>query len=280
MADTLSLKDRNFLTQLLTDNKQLSHAKVTLPSGIKAYLKTTYKLGFFESEVKGLHFIKETETLQIPEILSWSDYSILLTYVNSCPPSKRAAEEFGAELAKFHRIKGEYFGATWQGYIGPIEMDNTPTSNFVSFYKNNRLIPFLEKAKQLNRIDRKDELAVRNVIDSLDVISGPVELPSRIHGDLWNGNILYAANSCFVIDPAAHFGHRESDIAMLKLFSAPYEQIIIDSYNKTYPLSEGWQYRVGLHQLFYLLVYCVLFGGSYGISTGRKADLLLEDFRN
>ena len=64
----------------------------------------------------------------------------------------------------------------------------------------------------------------------------------------------------WVIDPAAHGGHREADLAMLALFGAPHLEAILAAYDEHRPLAEGWRDRVGLHQLHPLLVHAALFG--------------------
>jgi fructosamine-3-kinase len=101
---------------------------------------------------------------------------------------------------------------------------------------------------------------------SVDV--GVPEPPARLHGDLWSGNVLWAADGrVWVIDPAAHGGHRESDLAMLALFGAPQLERIIGAYEEVAPLAEGWRERVPLHQAWPLLVHAALFGGGYGTSA-------------
>jgi fructosamine-3-kinase len=70
-----------------------------------------------------------------------------------------------------------------------------------------------------------------------------------------------------LIDPAAHGGHRETDLAMLALFGAPHLEVFLRAYDEAAPLAEGWRDRVPLHQLHPLLVHCVLFGRSYREST-------------
>jgi len=68
---------------------------------------------------------------------------------------------------------------------------------------------------------------------------------------------------CCVIDPAAHGGHRETDLAMLRLFGCPFLDRILTGYQEAAPLADGWSERVGMHQLFPLLVHAALFGRSY-----------------
>jgi fructosamine-3-kinase len=94
-------------------------------------------------------------------------------------------------------------------------------------------------------------------------LAGPPEPPSRIHGDCWSGNVLWSGGRGWLIDPAAHGGHRESDLAMLALFGAPFLGQILAAYAETYPLADGWRTRVPLHQMHPLLVHVCLFGASY-----------------
>ena len=68
----------------------------------------------------------------------------------------------------------------------------------------------------------------------------------------------------WLIDPAAHGGHRETDLAMLTLFGLPHLETVLAAYDEVAPLADGRRARVPLHQLFPLLVHAVLFGGGYG----------------
>uniref|UniRef100_UPI001C3F20C7 fructosamine kinase family protein n=1 Tax=Nocardia concava TaxID=257281 RepID=UPI001C3F20C7 len=104
---------------------------------------------------------------------------------------------------------------------------------------------------------------LERVIARITDLAGPPEPPSRIHGDLWSGNILWSQDRALLIDPAAHGGHRETDLAMLALFGAPHLDRILAAYQEAAPLNPGWRQRVPLHQLHPLLVHVVLFGASY-----------------
>lgn len=74
----------------------------------------------------------------------------------------------------------------------------------------------------------------------------------------------------WLIDPAAYGGHREVDLAMLRLFGAP-DPRALAAYAEAYPLAAGHDERVALWQLLPLLVHAVLFGGGYGASAERAA---------
>ena len=94
-------------------------------------------------------------------------------------------------------------------------------------------------------------------------LAGPPEPPSRVHGDLWPGNVHWSGGRGWLIDPAAHGGHRESDVAMLHLFGAPHLDRILGAYDAEFPLAAGWRSRIPLHQIHPLLVHVCLFGGAY-----------------
>ena len=100
----------------------------------------------------------------------------------------------------------------------------------------------------------------------------PEEPPARLHGDLWTGNVLWGQDGrAWLVDPAAHGGHRETDLAMLALFGLPHLPRVLDAYDEAAPLAEGWQDRAGVHQLFPLLVHACLFGGGYGARAAAVA---------
>ena len=113
--------------------------------------------------------------------------------------------------------------------------------------------------------------AIEAVIERLPELAGPPEPPARLHGDLWGGNVLASAGGRpYLIDPAAYGGHREVDLAMLRLFGGAAPRTLA-AYEEVHPLAAGHERRVPLYQLFPLLVHAVLFGGSYGASAVRAA---------
>ncbi|HEY8923631.1 MAG TPA: fructosamine kinase family protein, partial [Polyangia bacterium] len=109
----------------------------------------------------------------------------------------------------------------------------------------------------------------------LDTLVGPPEPPARLHGDLWGGNSMVdERGSPSLIDPAVYGGHREVDLAMMRLFGG-FGPRVFDAYDESYPLADGHEERVALYQLYPLLVHVNLFGGSYvGAVSSALAGLL------
>ncbi|HAS10233.1 MAG TPA: fructosamine kinase, partial [Acidimicrobiaceae bacterium] len=95
------------------------------------------------------------------------------------------------------------------------------------------------------------------------------EPPARLHGDLWAGNRLVDRDGrSWLIDPAAHGGHREFDLAMMRLFGG-FGAACFAAYDDVHPLADGWEARVPLHQLAPLVVHAIKFGGGYVAGTER-----------
>src|SRR6202012_144320 len=140
------------------------------------------------------------------------------------------------------------------------------------FYARDRILPYLPIAVEAGAVTSAQLPDIERAVERVE--SGELDdglPPARIHGDLWNGNLLWDARGCVLIDPAAHGGHRETDLAMLALFGAPELDEILRGYPETAPLAGGWRARVPLHQLHPLLVHVCLFGRGYAARLGRAA---------
>lgn len=107
---------------------------------------------------------------------------------------------------------------------------------------------------------------------------GPAEPIARLHGDLWSGNVLWRRRDCVLIDPSAHGGHRESDLAMLALFGLPYFDDVLEAYHHEWPLDRNFERRVPLHHVYPLLVHAIVFGGTYGSAAAKAARSALATF--
>ena len=126
-------------------------------------------------------------------------------------------------------------------------------------------MPLTRMAFDRGAIDTAGVTVIERLSLRIDQIAGPNEPPSRLHGDLWAGNILADRDGRpWLIDPAAYGGHREIDLAMLRLFGTPGGERVFAAYDETWPLADGHEERVALWQLLPLLVHAVLFGGGYG----------------
>lgn len=253
--------------------------RVRLSDGRNVFVKTRPHVpaDFFAAEASGLAWLGEVAGgARVPDVLAHSEDCLILTWVESGRASGEIVEAFARRLAVTHAAGAATYGAPHHGYIGTAALPNTPAETWAEFYAARRLEPYVKVARDRGTISAPDAAAVDKVVDSIEMLAGPAEAPSRIHGDLWSGNIVWSAEGQGVlVDPAAHGGHRETDLAMLSLFGAPHLARLLDAYGEASPLSDGWRERVPLHQLHPLLVHAVMFGGSYGARAGEAARSLL-----
>ncbi len=231
----------------------------------------------FAAEASGLRWLAEADAVPVPEVLAVTETALVIAMIPAGRGTPSAAFRFGTELARLHAAGAEAFGAPWRGFIASLPLDNTPgPGSWPHWYASRRLLPYLRMAVDSGALRREDGRLVEAVMDRIGSLAGPAEPPSRIHGDCWAGNVLWSADRGWLIDPAAHGGHRETDLAMLALFGAPNLDRILAGYNDTAPLAAGWRSRVPLHQLHPLLVHACLFGASYADEVRSAARAALS----
>ncbi|KAA9373612.1 phosphotransferase [Microbispora cellulosiformans] len=217
-----------------------------------------------ESEAAGLRWLAEPRAVAVPEVLAAEGGTLVLEWIDTAPATAAAAERFGRDLTALHAAGAGAFGAPWPGYIAELPMDNDPAPDWPSFYVSRRVLPFVRLARDRGVLPARDVSLVEEACDRVAEVTGPPEPPSRIHGDLWSGNLLWSrGGGAVLVDPAAHGGHRETDLAMLALFGAPRLDTILGAYREAAPLAAGWRERVPLHQLHPLAVHVCLFGEAY-----------------
>jgi fructosamine-3-kinase len=241
--------------------------RAELPDGTTAFVKTRpdAPAGEFASEAAGLRWLAETG-VRVPEVLDVGDDHLVLEWIDD---ERTDPEQLGRSIAAMHQAGAQRFGTLPPGTPPPQELrlagvvlPSGESDDWPRFYAHQRLEPLLPKAG-LGDSGRK---AVEHVIDRIDDLAGPPEPPARLHGDLWGGNVHSGA----LIDPAAYGGHREVDLAMLKLFGGPGPRAFA-AYDEAFPLAHGHEERVPLYQLFPLLIHAVLFGAGYSSQVEQTA---------
>jgi fructosamine-3-kinase len=223
----------------------------------------------FEAEAKGLVWLVEARALRVPEVIAVSSPTstqapfLVLEMVHSASPKRAFDEELGRGLAALHRSGAESFGLDHDNFIGPLPQSNRIARDWATFYGAERLEPQLVRARQNGRVTPKLERLFETLFTKLSELIGPAEPPARLHGDLWGGNLMVDERGApCLVDPAVYGGHREVDLAMMKLFGG-FGARVFDAYREAYPLSPGSERRVALYQLYPLLVHLNLFGESY-----------------
>jgi fructosamine-3-kinase len=227
------------------------------------------------AEAAGLRWLGVPGGPPVPTVLDVDQERLVTEFVPPGAPDAAAAAALGSRLARMHAAGAGAFGAAppdgpAAAWIGRAPMRNEPSPSWPEWYAADRVLPYLRAASDAGDLTGREAAIVEVVCDRLRALAGPAEPPARLHGDLWSGNVLWSRGGAWLIDPAAHGGHRETDLAMLALFGLPHLPRVLDAYHEAAPLADGWEDRIALHQLFPLLVHACMFGGGY---AGRAAEL-------
>lgn len=234
--------------------------------------------GFFAVEAAGLAWLARAGGARVAPVLEVTDTSLTIGRVATVAPTAAAARDFGAALARTHDAGAVAFGAGpdgWEGdgFIGDAPLSLRPATAWGGFYADQRVVPYAAAAHRSGALSSADLAVIERLCDRLrdgDFDDGAP--PGRIHGDLWTGNLLWSPDGVVLIDPAAHGGHRVTDLAMLWLFGAPQLAAIQAGYESAAGhLPDNWRDLVALHQVHPLLVHAVLFGGGYGSQAAAAA---------
>lgn len=254
-----------------------------LASGVHKKLGASQRA--IQWEIAGLTWLAEPESQGGVRIVRPLSHQRLTGYlleekIVSSTPTPKKAKEFGKRLAITHEISTEYWGVgpnNWEGngYQGPndnlIELTLQPYTSWGEMYAKSRLQPLINMAVSLineNLLHKLTTLCDRLLAGEFNTS----DMPARLHGDLWSGNLIWATNEVVLIDPAAQVGSRETDLANLNLFGCPFWEQIITGYQEIVPLADQWESRIALHQLHLLLLHVVIFGESYLPSVERVVN--------
>jgi fructosamine-3-kinase len=244
---------------------------VQLADGRALFVKTQSAAlpGLFPAEARGLSWLAEARALRVPEVLHASDADTLgpaclvLELIESARPCSRYDELLGTGLAALHRRGAEAFGLDHSNYLATLPQDNRVRGRWGELYAEQRIAPQVERAARSSEVDAALRRRLEQLIARLPQLVGPDEPPARLHGDLWGGNVIRdELGEPVLIDPAVYGGHREVDLAMMKLFGG-FSERVFAAYHAAHPLEPGHNERLPLYQLYPLLVHVNLFGGSY-----------------
>ena len=258
--------------------------RLSLSDGSALFTKcnTVGNLSFFTAEAQGLAALRGAGVIGVPNALAvGTDQEqgvsfLLMEYLESAPRVNQYWEVFGRELAALHRADcagavgsdGSLpFGFETDNYIGASPQKNTPADDWLTFFRNSRLLPQFKMAERY--FDPGMRRQYERLLNRLDSYLAEPEFPSLIHGDLWSGNAVCGPDGkAWILDPAAYVGHFEAELAMTELFGG-FPATFYQAYREVNPIDNGYRDRRDLYNLYHLLNHLNLFGGSY-LSSVRQ----------
>jgi fructosamine-3-kinase len=253
--------------------------RVRCASGRMVFAKTHRRPPpeFFVTEATGLSWLRDAGAVVVPEVLAVLEDppALVLEWIETGAPTTTTEEQLGRALAALHQAGAPSFGREDRRTTGSRGLPNEAFDTWAEAYAANRLRPLARLARDAGALTERAVRDLETVADRLAELGGPPEPPARLHGDLWAGNRLVGAGGVnWLIDPAAHGGHREFDLAMMRLFGG-FGPACLAAYADVFPLAPGWEARVPLHQLAPLAVHAIKFGGHYAGATERALDAVL-----
>lgn len=218
--------------------------------------------GMFESEAAGLAALAGRGALRVPAVLYAARQGIVLEDLGRGEPGAGYWSRLGEGLAALHREAMPRFGFDGDNWCGATPQRNTPDADGHAFFARRRILPLARAAFERGLLDRAALARLERVADGLPrwIPSMPAAL---IHGDLWSGNVhCTAAGEPALVDPAAHWGWAEAELAMTVLFGG-FPREFHDSYARAGDMAPDWRERAPLYNLYHLLNHLLMFGEGY-----------------
>ena len=211
-------------SKLLSNSFGIDCIKITLENNnnfiVKYYHNKNFKFNAIKSESKNLLFLNKSNLKFFPKIFSNSENFLIMSFIeNDGLQPNETKNDFLNAVVTMHSLSSKYYGFKFDTQIGGLKQININNDNWVEFYKNYRLGYIYDLINYSQPMERSINLKIDLLINKLEDFIPANPKPSLLHGDLWEGNILFNKKK-FVgfIDPGSFYGHNELEIAYLKWF--------------------------------------------------------------
>lgn len=224
---------------------------------------------FFKSEATGLRILKETNTISVPNYISYSDQpgnAFLMQEWIEGEQTNQTEEILGRKLADLHRVFGRMHGFKTDSYIGLLPQPNELKANWLDYFRDFRLQSQIKQGVEIGFIKDERLKKLQKLVERLDEWIPSFVEPSHLHGDLYHGNwIVGPGGEPYVVDPSFLYGDRHFEIAYTELFTGLPTRFY-EAYNESYPLRPDYEEIKQIYQLYYLLAHLNTFGEKYGLA--------------
>ena len=269
-------------SKLLSDSFGINCLKIVTSDNkdfiVKYYYKNNDKFNAIKSETDNLLFFNRQKFSQFPSIINYNDNLLIMSFINNDDdqPNQTNGDLLNS-IISLHSKKSKDYGFNFDTQIGGLRQINSSSKNWLEFYREKRLTYIFDLVNKNQPMDETINTKIDLLIKKMDNFIPNKPISSLLHGDLWEGNILFK-NKKFVgfIDPGSFYGHNELEISYLRWFNPKFiDENFLDKYNDHIKIDKYYLEYEPIYQLYYSLLNVYLWDRSY-IEDVRK---LLEKIK-
>ena len=233
---------------------------------VKYYREKNYKFNAIKSEARNLTLLNDLNIKIFPKVFSFDENLLIISFIdnNGVQPDE-AKKDLLEAITSLHKIKNNHFGFDFNTQIGGLEQINNISNNWVEFYRDLRLGYIFEKINSSNSMDNSINKKIEFLLKKMENFIPKNPEKSFLHGDWWEGNILFKNNQ-FVgfIDPGSFYGHNELEIAYLRWFYPNFiGKNFLEKYNDFISIDKEYKNYEYIYQLYYSLLNVYLWDRIY-----------------
>ena len=269
-------------SKLLSDSFGINCLKIVTSDSkefiVKYYYKNNDEFNAIKSEIDNLLFFNRQKFNQFPSIINYNDNLLIMSFINNDDDQpNQTNDDLLNSIISLHSNKSKNYGFSFDTQIGGLKQINSSSKNWLEFYRDKRLTYIFDLVNKNQPMDETINTKIDLLIKKMDNFIPNKPISSLLHGDLWEGNILFK-NKKFVgfIDPGSFYGHNELEISYLRWFNPKFiDESFLDKYNDHIKIDKYYLEYEPIYQLYYSLLNVYLWDRSY-IEDVRK---LLEKIK-